>query len=150
MIALNACKSALTVLNAREWLGCAEQLLNLPPSSRWLDADNFFDSTNRILSPIVGNDIVRALRRKHQPEQLYTMTFGYRLEMNTLSMLLFSLAPRQLANVLVWFCRIGIIIIKTVAFDRAIESFPAFSICLKRAVTPYHESINTVVKLRFL
>ncbi|MEP7284146.1 MAG: hypothetical protein ABI947_00095 [Chloroflexota bacterium] len=52
------------------------KLLNLA-----VQATHVLGGLGRVLSHIVGGDIVRALGRKHQPEQFHLTAFGKVLDM---------------------------------------------------------------------
>ena len=79
MIADDAGFPTLAAFQASELLGFAMKLLDLPaPATR------FLCGLRVILSQVVGNDIIRALRRQHYPEQLTLCSLGKPLILTTL------------------------------------------------------------------
>ncbi len=70
VIALDASHATLATLQTRHLFDFSMQLLNLPP-----DGTHLLRVSRRMLSHIVGHDVVRAVFRDHEPEQLQAMTF---------------------------------------------------------------------------
>src|SRR5512143_2658014 len=90
MIADGAGFAALATLQAGELLGFAMKLLNFPAQ-----ATRLLCGLRVILSQVVGDDVVRALRRQHHPEQLHLMFFGKALDLNPLTLCALRWRPRQ-------------------------------------------------------
>ena len=88
VIALSPLLAALTLLKPGDLLGLSVKLLNLPTNATLL-----VGRMGRILSQVVGDDVFRALGRKHKPEQFHPMRFGKILDVNQLSPLFVSFAP---------------------------------------------------------
>lgn len=79
MIADDAGFATLAAFQARELLGLAMKLLDLPaPATR------FLCSQRVILSQVVGNDIIRALWRQHYRNSSTLCSLGKRLILITL------------------------------------------------------------------
>ena len=114
MVALNAGQPTLATFNPGGLLGFTVKLLNLPT-----EGTHLLSVFGRILSGIVGSDKVRALRRKHQPEQLHLMACREILDMHPPAVLFFSLRPGQPIHALVARL-VGAGIHLTIVFERAV------------------------------
>ncbi len=88
VVALDSCHATLATLKARHLFGFAVQLLNLPP-----DGTHPLRVSRRVLSQVVGHDIIRAVWRDHEPEQLQAMTFREIFDVDILAMRFFFFAP---------------------------------------------------------
>jgi len=88
MISHNPRFTALTSFYASKLLSFSVNLLNLPTK-----AARLLYSFSVILSYVICYNIVRALVRKHNPEQLHFVLFRKTLDLNQLAMFLFIFAP---------------------------------------------------------
>jgi hypothetical protein len=93
---LDTGQAPLAIFKARAWLGLAVKLLNFPAQ-----ATPLVRGLGRILSQIEGGDSVRALGRKHPPEQFHWMTVGTICAGQRLAMLPFVIGPTQAIQPLV-------------------------------------------------
>src|SRR5258708_345151 len=96
MITLNTGKATLTTLNTRHLLGLTVKLLDFPAQ-----ATHVLSSLRRVLSHVVGSDIVRALGRKHQPEHFHLMPFGKILNVQGFALLKLVRRPIQAIHPLI-------------------------------------------------
>ena len=93
VITLRPLCAALAIFNTSDLFGFAMKLFNLPTQ-----ATLFLGSLGRILSDVIGYDIVRALGRQHKPEEFHSMAFGKVFEMDEFALLWLSCRPTQLVN----------------------------------------------------
>ena len=89
MIALDTCLTALTAFQPRHLFACAMQLLNLPA-----EAARLLCRLRRVLSQVVGHDVVRAVGGDRDPESSHLMVFGEALDLDPLAAREFRLRPR--------------------------------------------------------
>lgn len=90
VISDNTSFATLATFETGELFGFSVKLLNLPT-----EAAHLLHGLGVILSKVVGDDIVRALRRQHQPEQFHLVVFGETLEVDDLAMPAFLIRPLQ-------------------------------------------------------
>ncbi len=115
MIALKPPQPTRTTFQTCRLFGFPMKLLNLPAQ-----ATHVLRGLGRILSHIIGGDIIRALGRKHQPEQFHLMTFGKILDMQGFAVLFFVLRPGQGVDSLVRTLTAPVVDL-TIVFQRAVE-----------------------------
>ncbi len=90
MVALDARLPTLATLQACQLFPFAVQLLNLPTK-----AARFLCRLRRILSQVVGDDIVRAVGGDRDPEALRLVVFGKAFDLNPLAVLKLRFRPRE-------------------------------------------------------
>ncbi len=88
MIALDSSHSTLTTLKPCYLFDFAMQLLNLPTNGTHL-----LGVIGRVLSGVVGHDIIRAVCRNHEPEQLQAMPTRKVFDVDVLTARFFFAAP---------------------------------------------------------
>lgn len=119
MVADNSGFPALTTFQTGQWFGFAVKLLNLPAQ-----AAHLLDGSRVVLSEIVGNDVIRALRAsgQHHPEKFHLMLLGKALELDHFAMLLLRLRPLQSIHPPVRLISTRIVHL-AVVFERAVVDF---------------------------
>jgi len=88
VIALDSRLATLAPLQTRDLFDFPVQLLNLPA-----DGTHLLRVSRRMLSHIVGHDVVRAVFRDHEPEQLKAMAFWEIFDVDILAALFFRGVP---------------------------------------------------------
>ncbi len=105
VIALDSCRATLVTLKARHLFGFAVQLLNLPP-----DGTHPLRVSRRVLSHVVGHDLIRAVCRDHEPEQWQAMSFREIFDVDILTARLFRFAPfERIYSLVSDHCRVAFI-----------------------------------------
>src|SRR6476661_2978828 len=111
MVADNPCLATLTSFQAGDLLGFAMKLLNLPTPAAYL-----VDGWRRILRHVIGDNIVRALGRQHNPEQFHFGITRQTLQLDAFATVAFLRGPEQAIHALIWLLPARVINL-TVIFD---------------------------------
>jgi hypothetical protein len=117
MIADSARFATLTAFDAGQLLGFAVKLLDLPT-----EAAHILDDQRVVLSHLVGDDKVRALRRQHDPENFHLVISRKPFDFDDFALVLFSFCPCQMIYALVRFCAPRIIHL-AIILERTIVDF---------------------------
>src|SRR5215213_1066222 len=114
MVADNARLPALAAFNPRDLFGFAMKLLNLPTPAAYL-----VDGWRRILRHVIGDNIVRALGRQHNPEQFHFLLAWQPLQLDGFTAVAFLRRPEQTIHALIRLLPARVINL-TVIFDRTV------------------------------
>ena len=115
MIANNASLATLTVFQTGQLFGFPVKLLNFPSQGD----THLLYGLGRILSKIVGHDIVRALGRQHYSEQFHFMIFRKALDLDDFAVWFFLICPLQSIHTLIRLDSTRVIHL-AVVFERAV------------------------------
>src|SRR3954469_22506912 len=104
MVTNDARLATLALFKPSQLFTFAMKLLNLPAPARRL-----LCRRGRILSRIVSDDVLRVLRRQHNPEEFHLMFFGKAFELDQLAVTTFPGRPVERVHTPIGGSRAGII-----------------------------------------